>query len=441
MKDKKYFRDSDDAKFIIEFVFNSYAQKRGSRSRVKITYDTIKEKLANKLPTDARIVAQHKKWVEDPVNYLYKDHPVHKLAQMYFGDPVELSVRNLDELEFGIVSKPIQDAIIERVPVKSVKQISQGYNSIDDFAVPTEVLSLIKDTRKTLYLETVERGRKGVEISTRLFVFMLAQVPMKFRGENVQCNIDITLEEIAKLIFPANNDRGHFYKKSKHEELLKEAFRELNTMTIELSNRKLFSPVFVREQPDYSNLNSKALIIVQWPDKSDRGMRVNLQELIESGFKNRWKFDLCLSLYKYWDEGKRRNGGKRIFGTVPEVKRNKDGYILDSNDNLVMDKNGRPVKAWNHPRAVRTGGVDCNDAVKHLDWLTADDLYEMAFSKKTINDNKGTKHRSIYKKKIREYVDEMTNNNVWHLEVNADEYGKGKLVELWVETDDKLLNS
>ena len=429
------FRNSNNAKEIVEFVFDVYANNRGRR--VKITYEAIKKRLKNKLPSDDVILAQHKAWLNDPVYLLSKDHPVFKLAQIYYGDPIELSARNVDELQYGIISEPMKKSIIERIPIQSVEKLKHGFNSMKNFEIPEEVLSLIKDKRKMLFLEETKRGRKGVEIGIRLFVFLISQIPLKYRGEKIQCNVEITLRDIAKLIFPRSDDKGHFFEKARHEEVLKEGFRQLNSITVELQDKRLFRPVLVRTEPDYNNLDSKALILILWPSESDRGMRINLEVLIKEG-KNaaKWKFDFNLALARYWDEGKRRNSGKRIYSRVPEVKRNMQEYLLDEGDYVILEK-GKPILRWNHPKAVRTGRYILNPNIDRLSWLTYDDIYSMAFSLLQRNEITRKDTIKVMKNRIMNYIKDMAQRGYW--EIVHDDTGKFKIVEIYKNSDSTAL--
>ena len=433
------FRNSSNAREIIEFVFKVYANKHGERKSP--SYHEIKKGLKNKLPSDKTVIAQHKAWINDPINFLSKDHPIYKLAQVFYGHPVELKPRQIHKQEYGIISESMKISVIENVPLKDVNigKLKHGFNDFCNYEIPEEVLSLIKDKQKMFYLEERKRGTKGVDIGVRLFIFIISQVPLKYRGENTRCDIRITLRDLAKLIFPRDNEKGYFYKKSMHEETLREGLKQLHTVEVELQDKRLFRPVIVRTEPDYANLESKAVFEVLWPSNSDYGMRINLKLLIEEGIRNKWKFNFNLALSKYWDDGKRKNNGNRVYHNIPVVERNKAGYIIDSYNDVIKDKNGIPVSSWNHPRAIRRYDAEGkpiimqNPSVKHLAWLTYDDLYEMAFS--TVERTSITNPKTIRQMKYRvhEYVNQMQEQNWWRV-IKNDSGNAVKIVELYINS-------
>ena len=436
-KDKKLFRDLTDSEKIVEFIFRIYRNQHGYRAGVN--YDDIRKKLGDKFPVGYKIVQQHKAWVNDPVFQLTSEHPVWKLAQMYHGHPVTLLAQNTGELETGIISDSMKNAVIQPIPVKAIKDLKLGNNSFQDIAIPTETLEILKDRSKLLYLEETKRGVRGVNIGVRLFVFLLSQVPVKYRGEKVQCNLEISLSDIAKLIYPCNDKKGHSYRRDKHEEALKDGFHELNSIVVQLHNKVPFRPVLVRQEPEYDNLESKALVHILWPPKSDRGMQINLRLLIEEGVGKKWAFNFNLALSLYWDEAKRKNKGKRVYSTIPEVKRNNDGYIVDGDNNVVKDK-GKPVVAWNHPRAIRTGKLIPNPAINHLAWLNYDNLYEMAYTTLQINTIESEATKKQYKRRIRKYLEDMQSRGEWDLIVNENDPNQFRIAEIYKESR-LLLNS
>ena len=89
-------------------------------------------------------------------------------------------------------------------------------------------------------------------------------------------------------------------------------------------------------------------------------------------------FDLELGLAYLWDEAKRRNGGYRVYATRPEVKRNKQGQIVDTANQVIVE-GGKPVTRWNHRRAVPTGRMERNPAADRLRVLDREARRRLAY--------------------------------------------------------------
>lgn len=66
--------------------------------------------------------------------------------------------------------------------------------------------------------------------------------------------------------------------------------------------------------------------------------------------------------------------------TVPVVKRDKGGQLLDARGNIVSGRNGKPAH-WNHPKAVRTGDFMRNPELSRIPDLRASDLLHAAYSR------------------------------------------------------------
>lgn len=80
------------------------------------------------------------------------------------------------------------------------------------------------------------------------------------------------------------------------------------------------------------------------------------------------KWRAWIRLHYLWDTAKQRNGGHPIYATIPKVKRDDQGFLLDTRGNPILTgdpykKNGRwqvrkgnkPQNAWHHPYAIHIG--------------------------------------------------------------------------------------
>ena len=87
--------------------------------------------------------------------------------------------------------------------------------------------------------------------------------------------------------------------------------------------------------------------------------------MIDAGTISDPAFDLQLGLAYLWDEAKRRGGGRRVFATRPEVRRNAQNHLIDASGQVILHR-GQPATRWDHPRAVRTGRLERNPAADRV---------------------------------------------------------------------------
>ena len=89
--------------------------------------------------------------------------------------------------------------------------------------------------------------------------------------------------------------------------------------------------------------------------------------------------------------------GRLIAPTLPVVKRNPAGYVLDARDLIVTEPGGSPTRRPTHKRAVQTSAREPNpEADRAYPWLTGRDLLLLCHLKigATAADRKAQRQRT-----------------------------------------------
>jgi len=221
--------------------------------------------------------------------------------------------------------------------------------------------------------KTWERG--GVSIAARLFIESL----LFAQSESVL--IEPTLREIVAAIWPNGWRRGADLPR------LIRALEEVHCYAIPWQQGAAWRPVTVRTAPTMTaDLETPIVFDVRLPAGTNPGARVHRPTLHRLGVLRAkrgerripsaatWR--LYLSLCAYWDRRGYRDGGWNVR-LIPEVKRDRDGRILDCRGKPLTKQSGYPVRKWSDPRAVRTGKRI--EPHRQPATLNTDDLRRMVF--------------------------------------------------------------
>ena len=227
---------------------------------------------------------------------------------------------------------------------------------------------------------------RGARLDKRLLIFSLLSMPLDQRRPGGRYEWRPSLKELRDLLWPARskivNDRRweiSSYRPSKHAHSLYSALQAINLAEVVMPDGYHWRPTIVRGYPSFDNLNSKVIVQIELPSGSDHGPAVDKPSLIEAGTVSDPAFDLELGLAYLWDEAKRRNGGYRIHATRPEVLRNEQGYVVDTEDKVKPERNGKPSTRWDHPEAVLTGRQERHPQANKVRVLTRVERHRLAY--------------------------------------------------------------
>ena len=114
-----------------------------------------------------------------------------------------------------------------------------------------------------------------------------------------------------------------------------------------------------------------------------------------------------------------KNGGRRIYATIPEVLRNADGYLVDAKGEVLLTgdlyptqgrwkfRNGQmPQTAWYHPLAIHTGRQIRNPQADKVPVLSRSDMVKLFYDHTQRTENAFRKDLSEAIRFAREMQDE-----------------------------------
>ncbi len=219
---------------------------------------------------------------------------------------------------------------------------------------------------------------RGARIDKRLLAHALLSVPQSERRAGGRYTLRPTLREIAhEWIWPAPVETGtgqggrSEWKPSRHARLLGRAMNAVTLAGVILPDRREWRPVMFRSRPDFSDLESRAVIEIALPEAADHGPMIRRDALIAAGVVSDPAFDGALTLATLWDRAKAANGGYRIYATRPLAMRSPQGHLTRADGTLILghgrnplpDREQRlrwlpgvvPQRDWRHPEAVLLG--------------------------------------------------------------------------------------
>ena len=240
---------------------------------------------------------------------------------------------------------------------------------------------------------SMTRGR-GAALPLRLFVEVLMAVPPELRrtDNGPPTSVTCQLRQLAAALWPRGWQRGRDWPK------LAAGLGELSRLGVEWElpsgQGGVWIPVTVRSFPRVgAMLDDVCRFEVLLPPGSGSGPLVDRTHTRLLGLDSAPAFRLYLALCWYWDHHG-TVAGRLIGPTVPEVRRNAEGYVLDARGEVVTERGGRPSRRATHPRAVQIGGRAPNPAADRFPALSPDDLAVMAYSPRDLAKPKTSTRRT-----------------------------------------------
>ena len=139
---------------------------------------------------------------------------------------------------------------------------------------------------------------------------------------------------------------------------------------------------------------------VGFPPNSTFGPRVDRERLRKWGARSAPAFRAWIRLAFLWDRAKLRNGGRRVYATRPQVRRTKEGFLLDADEKIILGGEGKyangrwrfppgklPQRNWRHPRAVVIG-EEPNPSANVVPELGPRDIVRLHYDDESSYDSK-----------------------------------------------------
>lgn len=234
------------------------------------------------------------------------------------------------------------------------------------------------------------RGGRGAPIEERLFINVLLEWGI---GENQWglTRLNSTFGDVLSWLYP----NGTTAAKKELIPRLREGFYRLHAQLV-YWDRRDWNMIAVDVFPTMDTKRSDRIsFTVRMPDgmPTHSGVKVTIEPLRIYGAQSAPKFRAWGRLPFIWDKAKIKNGGKRIYATVPEVLRNEDRYLVDAEGQVILTgelynsrdggwayrQGNQPQKAWYHPLAIRTGQQIPNPQARHVPILFESDMVKLFY--------------------------------------------------------------
>lgn len=234
------------------------------------------------------------------------------------------------------------------------------------------------------------KGGKGAPLEQRMLISALCAYPQGQRELDDAMRLETTLRDITRWLYPTRA----FHRRNDLPRIHK-ALHNLHNLRITYERRD-WNVVQVFALPNWeTKLDDPLPLYIRMPDGvKDNGAMIDVEQMQLYGVKSAPKFRAWIRLAYFWDRAKIRSGGYRIYATIPEVQRNKDGYITDALGEVICTgmlyrtKSGWkfrqgniPQTAWYHPLAVVIG-EERNPEADKVPVMDSTDLVHLFFDDK-----------------------------------------------------------
>ncbi len=280
-----------------------------------------------------------------------------------------------------------------------------------------------------------QRGR-GAPIDQRLFFNILVEYNHKMRGLYGLSRLNTTYRDVKEWLYP----EGTTNPKKVLIPRLRKGLWDLHNLRFGWERRE-WNIISVDSLPTMNIKPSDSLTFtVRMPDglNTNNGALIGIEPMRLYGAQSAPKFRAWIRLAYLWDAAKQRNGGNRVFATVPQGLRNKKGYLVDAKGELILTgklrktkagwkySNGKiPQTAWYHPLAIRTEKKERNPQADKVPVLSDSDLVKLFFDH---TERKDSAFRECLRL-ARQYALEMQNDG--RVVVETDQVNEKTGVKGW----------
>ena len=239
--------------------------------------------------------------------------------------------------------------------------------------------------------ELANSGRKepgrGAPKPQRLFFEALLSVGRLDRVPGKTAVLRVKLQDLAAWLWPKGWNRSRDLPK------LIRALIELHNMRVSWQ-RSQWALVLVLALPNNRTaLHDDVVLRVEHLPGSERGALIDREALRHLGQVSAPAWRILLRLAYLWDEANKRNNGRRIYATRPEVERGPAGQILGPDGLPLRRKDGRPIADWRH--GTRTGRTERNPRADLVPEFGPEELIQLAFDEASDLD-KGTRRQRLH---------------------------------------------
>ena len=241
-------------------------------------------------------------------------------------------------------------------------------------------------------------GGHGAPLSMRVWFESTMAMPIMERDH--AGSINLNTREVVSWLWPNGG-----FKPGRHMAALNRALIAVNHSLIRWRGG-YWAAVLVRNFP--ATPDDTITLLVELPPGSGRGPLIHRTVMRRYGVQSAPLYRAYLAAAYMWDEFGTHGGGF-IQATRPTVARDEEGGILDTDGRRITDREGTPVRRWNHPKAIQLGDREPNPAAARYPMLTELDQLRMVNAV-------GNDQSRAARKEARRTFDKMAEDEVITLE-------------------------
>ena len=234
-------------------------------------------------------------------------------------------------------------------------------------------------------------GGSGAPLAQRLFISGLLAYPYGERQRDGSVKLTSSLRDLRDWAYPKGWTRKYDLPR------IIKALHEVHNMRIRWERRS-WNVVQVFGMPNSeTKLDDPVPLRIELPEGvSGNGAMIDVFALRLYGTISAPKFRAWIRLAYFWDDAKIKNGGFRIFARRPKVLRNSDGYLTNTQGQVIRSGNlystsqgwkfrdgNIPQTAWYHPLAVVVGD-EPNPQVHKVPVLSDEDMIQLFFDNQQL---------------------------------------------------------
>ena len=188
--------------------------------------------------------------------------------------------------------------------------------------------------------------------------------------------LDCTLDDLHRMVYPATSR----WDRRKGPRLVRGLFN-LDAARVRWRGDEtggLYPLVEVYRLPTRTAPDEPVLFLSHLPPGSPQGPQADSLLLRHLAAASARQHRMMLAAYCLFDTCGTAKG-RLIAPTLPEVRRDPAGYVVDARGRVATEKGGAPTRRATHPLAVQTGERERNPAADRYRWIAGRDLILLGY--------------------------------------------------------------
>ena len=328
-------------------------------------------------------------------------------------------------LRNSVISEPkVRLPVGGRLHAQAAQMVLPGFETEKSIIVPALPLGVY---------DTGTGAGRGAPIEERIWINALLALPFGERDAEGVVVLSTTLRDVVSWVYPNG------WNRKRRLPLIRKALFNVNNRRITYEKQGWFT-VQVLDMPNESTELDDPLRfkVTLPPGVLGNGPMTNVVVMRQYGTESAPKHRAWFRLTYIWDDAKNKNGGSRVYPTIPKVLRNERRYLTYPDGKMVLSgkpyygKDGKwragqgnqPQTAWCHPLATRIG-TERNPRADKVSVLTDADMVALFYDDKELD---GGSFRNRLRKAKGEALEMEADGNV---AIERDVIDRKRAVKGW----------